>query len=85
MSDTDPLAPVLGAKDPRDRPPRTIGGGQRPAALFGFILLGVQSPLATLTTATVAVASVLVAGLSRQLRRRRRLCVPGTNRCMDLP
>lgn len=90
MSDSDPLAPLLGGRPRTDaggEPPRTLGGALVTAALFVVALLAVSVPTAVLAgVLTVAVAAG-VAGFVAGVRRRRqpvRLCLPRTRVCVRL-
>lgn len=90
MSDSDPLAPVLGGRtrtDPDSGPPRTVGGALVTAALLVVVLLAVSVPTAVLTalvTAAVAAGAVgFVVGLRRR-RHRIRFCLPRTRVCLRL-
>ena len=91
MSDSDPLAPVLGGRTPSDPaggPPRTVGGAVVTAALVALALLAVSAPTAVLTAVTTALVAATVAGVVLGVRRRRRrlvrFCLPRTSVCVRL-
>lgn len=91
MSDSDPLAPVLGGRtrrDPDGGPPRTLGGALVTAALVVIALLAVSVPTAVLTALLTAVVAASVAGFVVGLRRRQsrssRVCLPRTRVCVRL-
>lgn len=91
MSDSDPLAPVLGGRtlaDPAGGPPRTVGGALVTVALFVVGLLAVSVPAALLTALLTAVAAASVAGFVVGVRRRRRrpvrFCLTRTRVCVRL-
>jgi hypothetical protein len=91
MSDSDPLATVLGGRtctDPDGGPPRTLGGALVTVALFVVALLAVSVPTALSTALLTAVVAASVAGFVVGLRRRRcrklRLCLPRTRVCIRL-
>jgi len=85
MSQTDPLEPVLGASEPRHRPQRTLAGALATGLLLWVVLSAFVAPVLTAT----AVGGVVGLGLLAAAVRYRpqsdvRLCLPGTNQCVDL-
>jgi len=88
MSDSDPIAPLLGGRarrDPDGGPPRTLGGALVTAALVVIALLAVSVPTAVLTALVSAVAAASVAGFVVGVRRRQaRLCLPRSRVCVRL-
>jgi len=91
MSDTDPLAPTLGASDPKQPaqagPRRTLRGALATVVLALGIIAGMAAPTAVLVAALLVPAVAGVAGLVvnavyHRVCRPRKLCFPGTELCV---
>lgn len=90
MSDTDPLAPVLGASDrqhpAQQSPQRTLGGALATVALALVLFTALAAPTPVLVGLLLAPAVGGVLALAVGYRRRRRprrpvrLCLPWTDR-----
>lgn len=92
MSDTDPLAPVLGASDrhnpAQQGPQRTLRGALATVALAIVLFAAMAAPTPVLVGLLLAPAVGGVLALTVGYRRSRprrpvRLCLPWTDRCVQ--
>lgn len=90
MSDTDPLAPTLGAHDPQQPAQagrrRTLRGAMATIVLVVGLLAAMAAPKAVFVGLLLAPTVLGVAAMAVSFGRRRsggtgKLCLPGTDRC----